>query len=206
MNELNKIVAENLVELRKKAGLTQQELANQLSYSDKTVSKWELGQAIPSVEVLKGLADYYGVTLDYLVSENEKKAEISAKKAKTKMNNNLVIVLLINSVILLIATVIFVWTIIASNNGQTIDQKPVNPYWQVFVWSVSSCFFISFLLVRKLWRHEKIPQIILSSFFVWTLITAFYLQFISQNVWYIYFVGIPIQIVIVLLFSMKRNN
>ncbi|MCR5333190.1 MAG: helix-turn-helix domain-containing protein, partial [Bacilli bacterium] len=47
MKALSEIVAENLAALRKKVGLTQQELADRLAYSDKTVSKWELGRAIP---------------------------------------------------------------------------------------------------------------------------------------------------------------
>lgn len=70
MDELKSIVAENLKALRTSAGLTQGELANRLNYSDKAVSKWERGESLPDVQVLKQLADMYGVGVDYLLSSD----------------------------------------------------------------------------------------------------------------------------------------
>ena len=57
MENLNKIIAKNISGLRKKSGLTQQQLAEKFNFSDKTISKWELGNAIPTVDVLKDMAD-----------------------------------------------------------------------------------------------------------------------------------------------------
>ena len=85
MENLNAIVANNLSELRKKSGLTQQQLAKQFNYSDKTISKWELGYAIPSVDVLKDLATFYGVNIDYLVNKHETTADIEKKNIKEKV-------------------------------------------------------------------------------------------------------------------------
>ena len=82
MNELKDVIANNLVAYRKNAGYTQAEIADKLNYSDKAVSKWERGEGIPDVAVLKELADIYGVTVnDFLIVHSE-----SAKppKAKTK--------------------------------------------------------------------------------------------------------------------------
>ena len=59
LDEIKNVVAENLKALRTTAGLTQGELAEQLNYSDKAVSKWERGESIPDVQVLKQLADMY---------------------------------------------------------------------------------------------------------------------------------------------------
>ena len=58
MDELATIVAENLTSLRKEKHLTQQELAEKIGYSDKLVSKWELGKAIPSVDKLMQLSTF----------------------------------------------------------------------------------------------------------------------------------------------------
>ena len=66
---LKLIIAQNLVELRKNKGLTQIQLAEKFGYSDKAVSKWEHGEAVPDIETLAKLVDYYGVTLDYLTHE-----------------------------------------------------------------------------------------------------------------------------------------
>lgn len=64
------IVAANIIQLRTKAGLTQTELGEKLSYSDKSVSKWECGAAVPDVLVLKNMADLFGVSVDYFLSEH----------------------------------------------------------------------------------------------------------------------------------------
>ena len=60
-------LGENLQELRKAAGLSQEEVAGRLFVSRQSVSKWENDQAEPGVENLKALADLYGVTMDQLV-------------------------------------------------------------------------------------------------------------------------------------------
>ena len=53
MEDLKHIIAQNIVQLRKKSKLTQAELAERLNYSDKAISKWERGESIPDVAVLK---------------------------------------------------------------------------------------------------------------------------------------------------------
>ena len=66
---LRAIIAANIAELRKGKGMTQQELATRLNYSDKAISKWERGESIPDVMTLKQIADMFGVTVDYLLSD-----------------------------------------------------------------------------------------------------------------------------------------
>lgn len=56
-----------LYELRKKKGLSQEELGNKLNVSRQTVSKYELGEAIPDMEKLVMLSDLFGISLDELV-------------------------------------------------------------------------------------------------------------------------------------------
>ena len=58
---------ENLARLRKKAGLTQQQLADKLGFSNKTISKWETGETLPEITVLPKLAAVFAVTVDYLI-------------------------------------------------------------------------------------------------------------------------------------------
>ena len=72
MEELNKIVAENLVNLRTKCGYTQLQVAEKINYSDKSVSKWERGDAIPDIPVMLQLSKLYGVSLDDMVKKHEK--------------------------------------------------------------------------------------------------------------------------------------
>lgn len=64
---LRQTIADNLIYYRKRAGLTQAELAATLNYSDKSVSKWERGEGIPDVIVLSILADYYSIEVSDLL-------------------------------------------------------------------------------------------------------------------------------------------
>ena len=60
-----------LQELRKKKGLTQEELAEALYVSRTAISKWESGRGYPSIDSLKAIAKYFSVTIDELLSSNE---------------------------------------------------------------------------------------------------------------------------------------
>ena len=51
--------------------MSQEELAEKLGVSRQAVSKWETGEALPEITKLKGLAEVFGVTTDYLLNDNE---------------------------------------------------------------------------------------------------------------------------------------
>lgn len=61
--------SEKLVGLRRKAGLSQEELASRLEVSRQAVSKWESGQTLPDLERAAALSRLFGVSLDYLLKE-----------------------------------------------------------------------------------------------------------------------------------------
>ena len=62
---------EKLQELRKRKGLTQEELAQKLYVSRTAISKWESGRGYPSIESLKLIANFFSVTIDELLSCDE---------------------------------------------------------------------------------------------------------------------------------------
>ena len=64
-------LSEKLYELRKKDGLSQEQLAEQLGVSRQAISKWESGKAVPESDTLISISKYFDVTLDYLMKENE---------------------------------------------------------------------------------------------------------------------------------------
>ena len=65
MNECR--IAEKLTELRLKKGVTQEDVAQSLSVSNRTVSKWENATSMPDLSMLVKLSEYYGVTTDALL-------------------------------------------------------------------------------------------------------------------------------------------
>lgn len=83
MQELK--IADFLQTLRKAHGYTQQEVADHLHISNKTISKWETGQALPDILSLKALAELYDVTVDEILN-GQKDFKESPKKDKA-INN-----------------------------------------------------------------------------------------------------------------------
>lgn len=66
---ITKYLADNIVYYRKKMALTQLELADKLNYSDKSISKWERGEGVPDIFVIKELSVFFGITVDQLISK-----------------------------------------------------------------------------------------------------------------------------------------
>lgn len=63
------IFADKLTQLRKKAGWSQEELAEQMNVTRQSVSKWEGSQSIPDLEKMIRLSELFGVSTDYLLKD-----------------------------------------------------------------------------------------------------------------------------------------
>ena len=64
-------VAEVLVECRKEKGLTQAELAKEISSNPTTVATWEQGKSMPSIQTLYRLSKYYNKSISYMYGEEK---------------------------------------------------------------------------------------------------------------------------------------
>ena len=58
---------EKLAQLRKKNNLSQADLANELGFSSSTVAMWEIGKREPNITTIKKIAEYFDVSIDYLL-------------------------------------------------------------------------------------------------------------------------------------------
>ena len=76
-------IAEKLVELRTSKGVTQEDVAQSLSISNKTVSKWENGASTPDLPMVIELAKYYGVTTDTLLGLSEDKKQSTKEEIRS---------------------------------------------------------------------------------------------------------------------------
>ena len=77
---------EKLQELRKKKGLTQEELAEELYVSRTAISKWESGRGYPNIDSLKEISKYFSVSIDDLLS-SETVLSIAEKENKSNIRN-----------------------------------------------------------------------------------------------------------------------
>ena len=67
-------IGEKIYQCRKKQNLTQESLAEKLSVSRQSVSKWETGDALPEITKLKPLSEIFGVSVEWLLSETDEAA------------------------------------------------------------------------------------------------------------------------------------
>jgi len=63
------ILADKIIDLRKKSGWSQEELAHQLGVSRQAVSKWESAASIPDLDKILKMSQIFGVTTDYLLKD-----------------------------------------------------------------------------------------------------------------------------------------
>ncbi|MDP2425953.1 MAG: helix-turn-helix transcriptional regulator [bacterium] len=77
----------NLVKLRTKQNLTQKELALHLHYSDKVISKWERGESVPDIHALERVAEFYNITMNELMSEEDIESKSISKPYQIVFQN-----------------------------------------------------------------------------------------------------------------------
>lgn len=68
---IEKQIGLRITRLRKNAGIKQKELARQMNVSVSTISHYESGTNVPNVSILIAMAEYFGVSVDYLLGQTE---------------------------------------------------------------------------------------------------------------------------------------
>lgn len=194
MESLRKIIGSNLAELRKERKITQLELAEMFGYTDKAISKWEKGDTLPDVETLYQLASFYGVTIDYLTNDiplEEKEIITNPTKQTNIKANRISIVLLSISLVWMLATICFVWIMVFNS---------VN-YYQVFIYAIPLTAIV-LVLFNKTWGKRNY-NFYIYTLFLWSLISSIYVGFLQYNLWPLFLLGVPSQILIFLWSRMK---
>ena len=202
MQDVRKNIAENIALLRTEAGMTQASLAEILNYTDKAVSKWERGEAVPDIVTIKQIADYFGVSVDYLLRRDHKEdlKEREQLVAARKKNRRL-ITLICGLSVFVLATVAFAILILASVTAP--------PPWICFVYAVPVSSIVV-LVLNSVWGARWLNFIIVSVL-VWSVLSSVYftlLTVISFNMWEIFIVGASAQLVILFIPGIKpvKNN
>lgn len=75
------IFADKLITLRKKAGWSQEELAEQLGVTRQSVSKWEGAQSVPDLDKVVQMSRLFGVSTDYLLKDELEEEEFVESEA-----------------------------------------------------------------------------------------------------------------------------
>lgn len=107
---------EKLIQLRKKNGLSQEELGDKIQVARQTISKWELGETTPEMDKLIKISNLFDISLDELIKDNkEEKQEITGKESNTQKLAGLIITILkVFGILVIIWIVLSVFQIIIS--------------------------------------------------------------------------------------------
>ena len=192
LEKLKSNIAANLVAFRKEAGLTQQELAEKLNYSDKNVSKWERGEGIPDVLALATMAEIYGVTVNDFLKEH-KKSPRTKSFLKTLIAKRWLVTLLSFGVVWLVATIItVVWSLID-------NSTPIAKYAYISALPVSLIVVLVFACVwGTLWQ-----RCVVVSFLSWSLCLLAFLLISAANSWLTFLVGAVLQLLVILWYLLR---
>ena len=188
------IIAANLTALRKASKMTQQELASKLNYSDKAISRWEHAETLPDIDTLCKICTIYGVRFEYLLQkEQPKKNNPYVEKRNTA-----------NKVLITIIAAFSVWIAAFALFFGLSMATQIN-VWMIFTWSIPSTNIV-LLVCNAFFFRSKAYNYIVSSFLMWTLLLACYLQLIAYNMWMLFIVGVPVQAVIMLSAFLKPST
>ncbi len=196
MKEIKEIIANNLITLRKSNGLTQNELAEKLSYSDNMVSRWERAEITPSIETLQKISEFYSVPLASLLEEQKAEEVVSQNNQDIKINNMKKFSLILS----LLTTVWFAITI-AFVYVNAVSHRNV---WLLFVAGVPlSCIVL--LLFNGTW-NKYIYRFVVSTVLLWSTLAFIYLYFLKYNLFLIFIIGVPVELSLVIWAFIKPKN
>ena len=197
LSELKLISASNIIKLRTMAGLTQAELGEKLNYSDKTISKWERGEAIPDAYVLTQMGELFGVTVDYLLASHdawespEQQEEEEPRQAERHYSINVIIaisVLGVWTMALTIFVMLWLFDIIL---------------WQTFVVALPVSI-LTFMVLICVFRRRKHLQFVIAAF-VLSMFILLYFTLPMQKPWQLFLIAIPAEIIVFLSCNIRRR-
>lgn len=186
LTELKLVTASNIINERTKAGMTQAELGAKLNYSDKSVSKWERGEAIPDAYVLSEMAELFGVTVDYLLSSHdgwEPPKEEQPEEEAPKYSVDIIIAI----------TILGIWTM--SLTAFVVLWLLGTLWWPVFAVALTVSL-LTYMVLLCVFKRTKYLQFVIASF----VLSVFFLLYVllPQKPWQLFLIAIPALIIVFL--------
>lgn len=155
-------IAKRIFDLRKKAGLSQEDLANKCNVSRQAVSKWESEQAMPDIEKILQMCEVFGVSTDYLLKGNvEDKTRRGINKSEILGYILLGLSAISTLVLLIIASVIGGDCYIESDNGTWFEVHGIMGFLKCYnlewlLWILVTVGIVGIILiVKKLMLRQK---------------------------------------------------
>lgn len=165
LSELKLITASNIIKLRTSAGMTQAELGAKLNYSDKTISKWERGEAIPDAYVLLQMSEIFSVPVGDLLTSHDKwtpPPEETPEPFVTYTASRIILVALLGVLTLTLTAFVIFWLAGLAE-------------WRVFVVGASVSLLVHFILDSIFYKGQHLRLLVPAFVFSLFLILYFFL-------------------------------
>ena len=188
--ELRQNISQNITAFRKRCDMTQADLAEKLSYSDKSVSKWERGDGIPDIYVLTRMAELFGVTVNDIIGMHSELPE-EEEAIPAKPSRHLFVSALSIGLVWFIAVVaFFIGSVAAPDLGR---------FWLAFVYAIPVSAIVMIVFSHLWWT---IPWRAFSvSLLVWGFALCFHLTASIpnlSNVGLVYTVAAAFEVLVVI--------
>jgi len=193
---LKTVIGNNISQYRKRAGLTQADLALRLNFTDKAISKWERGDSVPDVATLAQLAELFGITVNDLLADSEPVPQEEPPAMPVKRVNKGVIQMLVSLLVWFVALLAYV----------VLDSFGVGRSWLGFVYCIPVNAIV-LLSLRSAWRMYSWNHALIS-LIVWGALFSFYctmLVFTGYNLWKLVLLGLAGQAAVTLWFFLFRH-
>lgn len=195
LSELKLISASNIIRLRTQAGLTQAELGEKLNYSDKTISKWERGEAIPDAYVLTQMAEIFNVTVDYLLSTHDAwenpNAQEEQEQGISRHSVNMIIAIAVLGVwTMALSVFVLLWLL-----GYIV--------WQSFIVALPVSILTYMVLICVFNRRKHLQYVIAA--FVLSVFVLLYFVLPLQKPWQLFLVAAPSIVLVFLSCNIRQR-
>lgn len=135
--------SDKLIALRKKAGWSQEELAERLNVSRQSVSKWESAQSMPDIDKILQLSSLFSVTTDCLLKDEQAEPEYTEDDTSPLPR-----IKALTAAYWLVVVAIFLWYTFGPNgNGQ--------PQYSWFIWAIAGVVYAACVVAAKAFVRKK---------------------------------------------------
>ena len=143
--------SDKLIALRKKAGWSQEELAERLNVSRQSVSKWESAQSMPDIDKILQLSSLFSVTTDCLLKDTQDDTDRLLEDGDFTRGHKAVKGWLtaLTAAYWLVVVAIFLWYTFGPNgNGQ--------PQYSWFIWAIAGVVYAACVVAAKAFVRKKV--------------------------------------------------
>ena len=135
--------SDKLIALRRKAGWSQEELAERLNVSRQSVSKWESAQSMPDIDKILQLSSLFSVTTDCLLKDTQAEPEYTEDDTSPLPR-----IKALTAAYWLVVVAIFLWYTFGPNgNGQ--------PQYSWFIWAIAGVVYAACVVAAKAFVRKK---------------------------------------------------